>query len=65
MKYTCTFVHPKTRERRQVIVDVPTSEIVGLEEQRELIGKACALRRAYRDVPRGFLHDQVEHLQLH
>jgi hypothetical protein len=65
VKYVCTFEHPKTHQRRQVIVDVPPDEIAGLEEQHELIGKACALRRAYRDVPRGFLHDQVERVRLH
>jgi hypothetical protein len=62
MKYVCTFEHPKTHQRRQVIVDVPPSEIA---EHPELVRQAYALRRAYREVPRGFLHDQVEHLRLH
>jgi hypothetical protein len=63
MKYVCTFMPPKTCERREVIVDVPPGEIAGLEERRELIGEAYALQRAYRDVP--FLHEQVERVALH
>jgi hypothetical protein len=62
MRYVCTFEHPKTHERRRLIVDVPPSEIAG---HPDVVRQAYALRRAYREVPRGFLHDQVEQLQLH
>jgi hypothetical protein len=65
MKYTCDFVHPKTRERRTIVVDLNKTEVAAVEAKPAVIGKAYALQRAYRSVPRGFLHDQVERVQLH
>ena len=65
MKYTCDFVHPKTRERRTIIVTLDNFEIAAVEAQDAVIGMAYALRRAYRDMPRGFRHAQVERVQLH
>ena len=61
MKYVCTFVHPKTRERRTIVVDLDSE----LEQQPAVIAEACALRHAYRALPRGFLHHQVERVRLH
>ena len=61
MKYRCNFVHPKTRERRTIVIELDNE----FEQQPAVIAEACALQHAYRDMPRGFLHDQVERVQLH
>jgi hypothetical protein len=61
VKYVCTFEHPKTRERRTIIVELDNE----FEQQPAVIAEACALQHAYRDMPRGFLHEQVERVRLH
>ena len=65
MKYTCDFVHPKTGERRRIVVTLNETEVAALEQQDAVVGEAYALRHAYRDMPRGFLHHQVERVALH
>jgi formylmethanofuran dehydrogenase subunit B len=65
MKYTCDFVHPKTRERRTIVVDLNKTEVAALAHRHAVVGEAYALRHAYRRLPRGFLHDSVERVQLH
>jgi hypothetical protein len=65
MKYTCTFLHPKTRERRTIVVELNKTEVAALEQKHAVVGEAYALRHAYRDMPRGFLHEQVERVRLH
>jgi hypothetical protein len=65
MKYTCDFVHPKTRERRTIVVTLNETEVAELEQQPAVVGEAYALRHAYRDMPRGFLHEQVERVTMH
>jgi hypothetical protein len=61
VKYICEFVHPRTRERRTIVVEIDSQ----LEHQPAVIAKAYALQHAYRDMPRGFLHEQVERVRLH
>ena len=63
MKYLCKFKNAKG-ERREVLVSLSPDEIAELGEQDAVFGKACALRRAYRDMPPGFLHEPVERVTL-
>ena len=65
MKYVCDFVHPKTRERRTIVVTLNETEGAAAEHQQAVVGEAYALRHAYHALPRGFLHDQVERVRLH
>jgi hypothetical protein len=65
MKYTCDFVHPKTHERRTIVVELDNDEVAAVEAKDAVFGEAYALQRAYRGVPKGFLHDQVERVRLH
>jgi hypothetical protein len=61
MKYVCTFEHPKTGERRTIVVELDSE----LEQQPAVVAEACALQHAYRDMPRGFLHDSVRAVTTH
>jgi hypothetical protein len=74
MKFACAFVHPKTRERRSIVITLDNDEVADLkawfaarsdQDQAALIAAACALRRAYRDMPRGFVHERVERMAVH
>jgi hypothetical protein len=53
VKFICTFEHPKTRKRRTIVIELDNE----LEHQPAVVAEACALKRAYRDMPRGFLHE--------
>jgi hypothetical protein len=68
-RYVCSFMNPKTGERRQVMVsldELDTDDEACVEHYRasdgddhaSFIEKVIALRRAYSKVPKGFLHDR-------
>jgi hypothetical protein len=65
-RYVCSFMHPQTGERREVLVELDEHDAACVEyhlqtegpDQADFIAEACALRQAYQLVPRGFLHDR-------
>jgi hypothetical protein len=58
-RFTCDFENPATGEKRVIEVVLPPDELERAGGN-ELHALAYALRRAYRDVPRGFLHTRIE-----
>ena len=64
MKFVCDFVHPKTHERRTIVVELDNDEIA--DAQRNLgidgpVAKIYTLHKASRCVPAGFDPDLREH----
>lgn len=60
MRFEVDFVHPKTGDHRQVVVDLTPDEISSARlagANVDVMAKAYALRRAYGLVPTGFMHD--------
>jgi hypothetical protein len=64
-KYVCSFAHPKTGERREVLVELDEHDEACVQyhlqtegpDHADFIAEACALRRAYQEVrDEGFLH---------
>jgi hypothetical protein len=63
-QYVCSFANPTTGERCEVLVELDEHDHAAIEyhraadgdDQADFIAEACALRRAYREVPKGFLH---------
>jgi hypothetical protein len=71
MRYSCTFEHPYTGERKTVPVALSAEEVRSVDALRArgddavLFAEAYALNHAYREVPKGFLHTEppkVAHL---
>ena len=70
MKYTCTFLHPKTGERRTVIVELDDKELDDVQHNSrtaDLIARGYVLRRASHYVPKGFDPDlkSIQRVQIH
>ena len=69
MKFSCSFINPDTDERKSIPVSLTAQEVKSVEAVRavgkdgDLYAQAYALRHAYRDVPKGFLHTQAPELQ--
>lgn len=59
MRFECDFLNPDTGEFRTVTTTLEPNEIVSVESHAcpDVLGKALAIARAYRDlVPAGFEH---------
>jgi len=62
MRHSCEFVNPITDERMTVIAQLTADEIKSVERLRgqngdaDLIARAYALKHAYAQAPKGFLH---------
>ena len=70
MKFVCDFVHPKTHERRTIVVELDNDEIAHARRNLGLDGpvaKSYTLRKATRCVPGGFDPDlaSITRVQLH
>jgi hypothetical protein len=67
MKFECDFQNPKTHARRAVTVDLTRDEVAASRaaEDPDLYAQAYALKRAYREIPAGFLHESVQLLPVH
>ena len=70
MKYTCTFLHPKTGERRTVIVELDNDEIADARRNLGLDGpvaKSYTMRKASCLVPAGLDPDlsSFKQVQVH
>jgi hypothetical protein len=63
-RYVCEFVN-KSGRRRTIVVELDGNETSGPEDPDAIVAKACALRRAYHQLPRGFLHDSVRAVTTH
>ncbi|SDK13857.1 MULTISPECIES: hypothetical protein [Bradyrhizobium] len=64
MRFTCKFLNPDTDERKSIVTSLTAAECRSIESLRkhkgddtaEVTAEACALRRAYSEVPDGFRH---------
>ena len=67
MKFECDFQNPKTRARRLVTIDLTPDEVAASRagEHPDLYAQAYALKHAYQETPRGFLHESVRLLPVH
>ena len=57
MKYVCDFVHPKTRERRTIVIELDSDEVADARRNLGLDGpvaKLYTMQKANRCVPAGF-----------
>ena len=57
MKFVCDFVHPKTRERRTVVVELDNDEVADAWRNLGIDGpvaKLYTMQKANRCVPAGF-----------
>jgi hypothetical protein len=65
MQYTCEFEHKDTGERKTVVVALSAEEVCSVEsltDHADLHACAYALRHAYAEVPKGFLHTEPPEL---
>ncbi|MCS3895808.1 hypothetical protein M2171_004941 [Bradyrhizobium japonicum USDA 38] len=66
MRFTCHFLNPKTDERKTIVATLNTAECKSIESLRrhkgnetaDVTAEAYALRKAYSEVPEGFLHSE-------
>jgi predicted dithiol-disulfide oxidoreductase (DUF899 family) len=67
MRFACDFCNPLTDEWRTIVVQLNDREVAAarVAEHPELFAAAYALRRGYREAPRGFLHDSVRPIWCH
>ena len=70
MKFVGDFVHPKTRERRTIVVELDNDEVADARRNLGLDGpvaKIYTMRKASRYVPAGFDPDlaSITRVQLH
>jgi hypothetical protein len=70
MKYVCDFVHPKTRERRTIVVELDNDEVADARRNfgtADLVARSYVMRRASRCAPGGFDFDiaSIQPVQLH
>jgi hypothetical protein len=64
--FVCSFMNPTTGEQRSVVVELDADDEIMIEyhrnydgdDQADFVAQAAALRRAYREIPKGFLHDK-------
>jgi hypothetical protein len=57
MKFVCDFVHPKTHERRTIVVELDSDEIADARRNLGIDGpvaKLYTMQKARRCVPAGF-----------
>src|SRR5436305_3801183 len=70
VKYSCEFMNVATGERMTVIAQLTDVEIASVERLRagngdaDLFARAYALKQAYAQVPKGFLHLRGSERQL-
>jgi hypothetical protein len=70
VKYVCDFVHPKTRERRTIVVELDSDEVADARRNLGIDGpvaKLYTMQKASRCVPAGFDPDlaSITRVQLH
>lgn len=66
MRFNCHFLNPNTDEQRTILALLSEAECKSVESLRkhkgtetaDLHAQAYALRHAYAEVPRGFLHTE-------
>jgi hypothetical protein len=61
MRFSCEFEHRKTGERKTIMATLTAEEVrcvQGLTEHAEINAMAFALKHAYAEVPKGFLHTE-------
>lgn len=64
MKFNCSFLNPKTDERKTIVASLNDAECKSVESLRkhkgtetaDVTAQAYALRHAYRELPTGFHH---------
>jgi hypothetical protein len=65
VRYNCEFEHKDTGEHKTVVSTLSAEEVrsvKALTKDAELISMSMALRSAYREVPKGFLHSRPPEL---
>jgi hypothetical protein len=65
MQYICNFLNPDTDERKTVTGALSAEEVrsvQSLTEHADMHAMAYALRHAYAEVPKGFLHTEPPEL---
>lgn len=69
MKYRCSFFEPYTNEQKIITVALSAAEVRSIEAMRaarntnaDVHAEAHALRRAFAEVPEGFMHDKPPEL---
>jgi hypothetical protein len=66
MRFECSFNDPSTGECKAIVISLSAKEVESITSLRKVKGTetadvtalAYALRHAYREVPRGFLHTE-------
>ncbi|OAF17854.1 hypothetical protein [Bradyrhizobium neotropicale] len=64
MRYSCHFLHEASDERRTIIAALTLAECLSVDSLRkhkgattaDTVAAAYALRHAYAELPKGFLH---------
>jgi hypothetical protein len=65
MRFSCEFEHRDTGEYKSVVAALTAEEVrsvKSLTENVEVVAMAYALKRAYAEVPKGFLHSKPPEL---
>ena len=65
MRYNCEFEHRDTGECKKIVSALSAAEVASvkaLSKDADVVAAAMALRHAYAEVPRGFLHSKPPEL---
>jgi hypothetical protein len=65
VRYNCDFEHKDTGECKQIIAALSAAEVASvkaLSKDADVVAMAMALRHAYGEVPKGFLHSKPPEL---
>jgi hypothetical protein len=65
MRFSCDFAHRYTGECKQIISALSAAEVASikaLSKDADVVAMAMALRHAYAEAPKGFLHSKPPEL---
>jgi len=67
VRYSCDFEHRDTGARKTIVAALSAEQIKSVEaictaDQAAVLAMAYALNKAYREVPKGFLHSRPPEL---